>query len=290
MTQTPLDTYPGFNVMLLGATGTGKTRSIGTLATAGLETFYFALEPGLESFIGYFTDPPPGGLGLKEPPPNAHWFYLQPRSQGFVALKNLADQIGKFDLSGLARMKDIDRAKNNQMIDVYTQLNDFIDQRDGKKYGPVDSWGTDRVIVVDGLSALSRIAMEMVTGNKPMRDKPDYGIAQGNLMGLLHKLTSGCRCHFVLIAHPNRLVDEVSGGVKLMPASIGQAIAADLSQPFSDVILCARTGAEFYWDTANSAADLKTRNLPIASKIAPDFSQIISRWESRRFAATGGKT
>ena len=212
--------YPGFNIILMGPNGTGKTYSIGTLVDSGLEVFYLALEPGLESLIGYFTDPVPGGKGLKEPPANLHWHYIQTRTQGFSQMKDTADKIGKFDLSGLAKMRDMNRAQNNPMIKLYEVLNDFIDQKDGKKYGPVDDWGTDRVLVIDGLSALSRIAMEMVTGDKPVRDKPDYGIAQGNLMSLIHKLTSGCMCHIVLIAHVNREIDEVMGGVKLMPNSI----------------------------------------------------------------------
>ena len=283
------DTYPGFNVILMGATGTGKTFSIGTLLDAGLEVFYLGLEPGLESLIGYFTDPPPQGKGLSAPPDKLHWHYIQPRAQGFDQMLKTADNIGKFDLSGLTKMKDINRAKNNPMLAVYTTLNQFVDQKDGKDYGPVDSFGTDRVLVIDGLSALSRIAMEMVTGDKPVRDKPDYGIAQNNLMSLIHKLTSGCNCHLVLIAHVNREVDEIMGGVKLMPNTIGKAILSDLQQPFSDVILCVRENATFYWDTANSQADLKTRNLPIQSKIAPDFGQIVRKWTSRKNMATGQK-
>lgn len=279
--------YPGFNIILEGPTGTGKTYSIGTLCEAGLEVFYYALEPGLESVIGYFTDPPPHGKGMKTPPENFHWNYLSPKTQSFDQMRSNADNIGKFDLSGLAKMRDINRAKNNPMIDVYTNLNNFVDQRDGKSYGPIDSWLTNRVLVIDGLSALSRIAMEMVTGNKPMRDKPDYGLAQGNLMSLIHKLTSGCACHLVLLAHVNREVDEVLGGVKLFPNTIGKAILSDIQQPFSDVILSVREGDKFYWDTANSQADLKARNLPIAQKLPPDFRQIVEKWKARRNSAIG---
>lgn len=284
------DEYPGVNVMIEGPTGTGKTYSIGSLCdpSLGLDVFYLALEPGLETLMGYFTDPKPYGLGLSAPPPNFHWHYLQPRTQGFENMRKTADNIGKFDLAGLTKMRDPDRGKNNQMVDVYETLNDFVDQRDGKSYANVDSWGTDRVIVIDGLSALSRIAMEMMTGTKPVRDKPDYGIAQNNLMSLIHKLTSGCICHFVLIAHVTREVDEVMGGIKLFPNTIGKAILSDIQQPFSDIILSTRIGDQFYWDTANSQADLKTRNLRIASKLDPDFRQILAKWKARKDAAMGG--
>lgn len=279
--------YPGFKTLLMGPTGSGKTFSIGTAVEAGLEVFYIALEPGLESLVGYFTDPKPFGMGLSALPANFHYNYIKANTQKFDQMQKNAESIGKFDLSALTKMRDPNRAQNNQMVSVYKVLNAFIDQRDGKDYGPVDAFSQNSLVVIDGLSALSRIAMEMVTGNKPVRDKPDYGISQGNLMSLILKLCSGCQCHFVLLAHVNREIDEIMGGVKLFPNTIGKAILSELSQPFSDVILSARETTKFYWDTANAQADLKTRNLPIASRIDPDFGAILSRWYARAMSLKG---
>ncbi len=273
--------YPGFNVLLMGPSGSGKTYSLKTLCSTGLEVFALFLEPGLETLIGAYAD---HGENL---PPNLHFHYLQPRTQGFDQLKSTADNIGKFDLSGLQKMRDLKRSQSNQMLDLYTVLNDFEDQRDGKKYGPVDSWGTDRVLVIDSLSALNRIVMEMVVGTKPIKDMAEWGIAQTQVMALLQKLTSGCNCHFVLIAHVERETDQIMGGVKLMVSSLGKAITAQIPQPFSDVILSSREGDKFYWDTANSLADVKTRNLPIQSKLPADFSPIFQSWSKRKTAATG---
>lgn len=284
-TQAPkiLDpTYPGFNIMLMGPSGTGKTYSIKSLAATGLETFALFLEPGLETLIGSYAD-------NNEPiPDNLHWHYIQPKTQGFDQLKKSADEIGKFDLAGLARMKDMNRSKNNQMTELYTILNDFSDQRTKKNFGSVDSWTNGCVLVIDSLSALNRIAMEMVIGTKAVKDMSDWGIAQQALMNLLHKITSGCICHFVLIAHVERETDQILGGVKLMPAALGKAITSQIAQPFSDVILTVREGDKFFWDTANAQADVKTRNLPIASKIPADFEQIYTKWEKRAALASGG--
>lgn len=273
--------YPGVNVLIMGPSGTGKTYSIKSLAATGLETFALFLEPGLETLIGSYVD-----TG-EEIPSNLHWHYLQPKTQGFDQLKKSADDIGKFDLAGLARMKDMHRSKNNQMLELYTVLNDFPDQKTGAKFGPVDSWSNGAVLVIDSLSALNRISMDMVIGTKAVKDQSDWGVAQQALMSLLHKLTSGCICNFVLIAHVEREIDLVLGGVKLMVAALGKAITSQIAQPFSDVILTVREGDKFYWDTANSQADVKTRNLPIATKIPADFGQIISKWENRAKAATG---
>ena len=50
---------------------------------------------------------------------------------------------------------------------------------------------------------------------------------------------------------------------------------------FSDVVMAKRLGREFYWDTIDPLADLKTRNLPLADKISPDFAAIVAKWKSR---------
>lgn len=273
--------YPGFNVLLMGPSGTGKTRAISTLVSTGLKVRALFLEPGLETLIGVYSD------AGKPIPENLAWHYIQPKTLGFDALKSTAELVGKFDLKALASMKDAKRSENNQAVEVYTQLNDFHDQRTGKKLGSADSWGTDTVLVVDSLSALNRIFMDMVVGTKPVRDQADWQVAQNNLMNIIHKLTSGCMCHFVLIAHVERLVDEVLGGVKLMPQTLGKAVAPQLPQPFSDVILSAREAGQWVWDTASTQADVKTRNLTIGSKLPPDFGPIYNKWLARQKLATG---
>lgn len=275
--------YPGFNVMLMGPSGTGKTHSIHTLVDTGLEVFALFLEPGLETLIGVYADEG------KKIPDNLHYHYLQPKTLGFDMLKGQADMIGKFDLSGLGKMKDINRSKNNQMTEMYGVLNDFTDQRTKISFGPVDAWSNGTVLVIDSLSALIRIAFDMQVGTKPVRDVSDWGIVQQALMSCIHKLTSGCNCHVVIIAHVERETDLILGGNKITVSVPGKAIAATILQPFSDIILASREGSQFTWDTANSQADVKTRNLPIASKQPADFGKIYDKWKIRALLASSGE-
>lgn len=273
--------YPGFKVMLMGPSGVGKTYTIKSLASTGLETFALFLEPGLETLIGAYSD------NGEKIPDNLHWHYLQPKTQGFSDLFKQADNIGKFDLSGLGKMKDMNRSKNNQMTEMYTVLSDFPDQRNGQKYGSADSWSNGAVLVIDSLSALVRIAFDMQVGTKPVRDVSDWGIVQQAIMSFIHKLTSGCICHVVVIAHVEREIDQILGGNKITVSVPGKAIAATILQPFSDVILASRENDKFFWDTANSQADVKTRNLPIQSKLPADFGQVYSKWTARAQVASG---
>lgn len=276
-------TYPGFNVILMGPSGTGKTHALSTLVNTGMETFCLFLEPGLETLIGVYADQ---GQPI---PPNLHWHYLQPKTLGFDGLKGQADQIGKFDLAGLSKMKDMNRSKNNQMTEMYTVLSDFSDQksRSGQKYGSADSWSNGAVLVIDSLSGLVRMLFDMQVGVKPVRDMSDWGVVQQALMSFIHKVTSGCICHVVIIAHVEREIDMVLGGNKISVSVPGKAIGATILQPFSDVILASRDNDKFYWDTANSQADVKTRNLPILAKQPANFEVIYEKWKTRALLASG---
>jgi hypothetical protein len=66
-----------------------------------------------------------------------------------------------------------------------------------------------------------------------------------------------------------------------MTKAIGRALADEIPQLFSEVIYTVKEGAAWYWDTAIVGVDTKTRYLPIASKIRPDFALIMDKWKKR---------
>lgn len=265
----------GVNVLLEGPTGTGKTHSIGTLVDCGVKAAYLGLESGMESLIGYWTD-----RGF-EVPSNLAWHILRTASGGFAQLADAAKTIGELSQESLHRIVDMTRSQNNQFEKVLRVLMNFEDQRTGEKLGPVDSWGPDRCLVIDGLTGLGTFAMAMVTGKKPVRSQPDWGIAQDQVEKALRLLCNDCKCHFVCIAHVEREIDQVMGGVKVTVSTLGKALPPKIPPMFSDVILAVRAGTKWSWSTANTLCDLKTRNLPVAEDIRPDFKQIIDRWISR---------
>ncbi len=84
-----------------------------------------------------------------------------------------------------------------------------------------------------------------------------------------------------MIAHVERETDAILGGVKLMVSTLGKALAPKLPPMFSDVILTVREGTSFTWDTGSAMADVKSRNLPIQSKLPPTFQAILDKWRSR---------
>jgi hypothetical protein len=282
MDLKPPFSLPGVNVLLMGPSGTGKTHSIGTLVDTGIDVFYLALESGMESLLGYWTD------RGKPVPPNLHWHKVAAPTADFTQMIENAKNINMLNLDSLAKMTDPNKSKHNQFVSLLQALNNFPDDRTGEKYGPVNSWDQSRVLVADGATGISQCAMALVVGGKAVRNQSDWGIAQDQFEKLVRMLCDNCACHFILLAHVERETDEVLGGVKLMVSTLGKKLAPKLPAMFSDVVLCERSGTKFTWNTASAMADVKCRNLTIAPDHIPSFSPIMEKWISRN--KTNGNT
>lgn len=275
MTDQAKSTLPGINFLLMGPAGTGKTTAIATLVEAGVEVFYLALEPGLESLVGYWTDKG------KEIPPNLRWHTLAAPKASFLDMIDSATKINTLSLDTLAKSIDPNRGKHNQFISLLHALNDFPDDRTGEKFGAVNTWTPARALVIDGLTGLGLAAMALVVGGKPVKNQSDWGIAQDQVEKLLRMLCDGCQCHVGVIAHVEREQDQVLGGIKLMVATLGRALGPKIPAMFSDVILTVRDGTKWTWDTGSAQADVKARNLPFAGGQPPSFAPMIAKWKSR---------
>jgi len=260
---------PGFNTMLVGATGSGKTYSLRTLLDAGLEVFILATEPGIASTLGD-TDTS-----------KMHWHYVAPAAPGLQSLMESAKKVNTMGMDMLSKLKDINKSKYSQFLDVLSTLANFTDDRTGQSYGSVEDWGTDRVIIVDSLSGLNIMAMDLVVGAKPVKSMSDWGISMDNLERLIMMLCTGVRASFVLTTHLEREQDEVSGAIQLMASTLGKKLAPRLPRFFDDVVQAKRTGTEFSWSTATLNVDLKARNLPISEKLTPSFKPIVTSWLSK---------
>lgn len=276
----------GVKVMLEGPTGTGKTRAIGTLIdwcaaqNPPIEVAVLFMERGLETLIGYWSD-------RNQPiPSNLYWRDLITKPVGLTQMRDAAKNIGMLSYDSITKLTDGNRAANNPFEHMLLALMEFTDDRTGKKLGPVDAWGPNRVLIVDSFTEACNAASKMVIGSKPTMAPGEYGLAQNNIMNWLRLCTQGCRCHFVMTAHVSREKDEMTGGIKLMTQAIGGAISGLIPPLFSEVILTVREGATWYWDTANANVDLKTRYLPIGSKLQPDFKTIMDKWIARSKAAS----
>jgi len=268
------------NVLLEGPSGTGKTYAVGTLvdwcAANNKEVFVLFVENSLDVLLGYWKDKG------KEIPENLHWHQQLTAPLSFDTMLDAAEKVGKLSYEMVTKMQDANRGgENNAFWKVLQSLTDFKDDRTGKSFGGLKTWGTDKVFVLDSLSELANAAMKMQIGNKPTAAPPDYGVAQNMLMNFLRLMTQGFAPMFVMTAHVDREQDAVTQTIKLMTKAIGKAIAGDIPPLFSDVIYTVREGDQFYWDTAAYGVDTKTRSLGYRSKLTPSFATIMDVWKKR---------
>lgn len=265
----------GVNVVLMGPTGTGKTHAVGTLVETGVEVFYVGMEAGLETLIGYFRD------NNKPIPSNLHWKVIEGPSIDFSALQDITNKVNMLSYEALCKVTDPNKSKYQQANNLLKTLNSFQDDRTGENFGSVGTWGTDKALVLDGMTGVCQSYIFNAIGGKPMMSQNEYQLAQNGVFQLIFKLTNHCKCHFILQSHVVREVDQLTGSSKLMMMTIGEKLTPKIPLWFSDVILTVREGAKFSWDTANALADLKTRNLPIQAGLQPDFKLIIDKWRKR---------
>lgn len=252
----------------MGDSGTGKTYSLRSLVAVGITPYIIFTEPGQE----VVSDIPADKL---------HWSYIPPATQSWTDMLDVAHKINTFSFESLTKMVDSNRKNYNQFETMLGCLNNFTCQRTGEQFGDVSSWPTNRALVLDSLSGINLMAMALAVGGKPVRDQKDWGLAQTLVSTLMHKLCMDVRCTVVVIAHPEREIDEVLGGSKVMVSTLGKKLAPVLPRFFSDVVMAQREGTKFSWSTAAAGAALKARNLPIADNLNAGFADLVSKWKAQ---------
>ncbi len=258
---------PAPAILEMGESGTGKTYSLRTFLDAGITPCVLFTEPGMEVLSDLPED-------------SWHWKYIPPKVEGWNHILDMAKKVNVLNFEGLTKSTDPNKRGYTAFLDVINQCNDFKDQH-GNSLGDVETWGTDKALIIDSLSALSDMAMQLTVGGKVTRAMQDWMVAQNLLEMFINKLVSSLSCWFVLIAHIEREKDEITGGTSIMVSTLGRKLAPKLPKYFSDVVQSVREGDKYYWDTAGYSVAVKARNLQIGSKLQPTFTQIVDSWVKR---------
>ncbi len=288
----------GPKILLQGDAGTGKTYAIGTIVdwaaaqTPPREVFCLFTENGLETLLGYWIDPPVDANGkpirpVRPVPANLRWHVLKGLTIGLDGQMAAVKNAGLLNYQALAAGTDPSRGANNPAQKLLEAFANFPDDRTGTKHGNIGQWGADKILCVDSLSEVAQAYSKMIVGNKAVMAQNEYMVAQNNCMNLIRYWTQGAAFTFVLTAHLQRQVNEITGSIQLMTKAIGKAMSDDIPQNFSEVIFCYREGTQFFWDTAPVGVASKTRYLPLKAKITPDLGFIMDKWLTRAKAATG---
>jgi hypothetical protein len=270
------ETLPqGPATLLLGEPGSGKTYSLRTFIQAGLEVFVLGTEPRFQDNLSDISC----AQGM-------HWHYIPPANPGIDALKETAQKINAMSFEDLSKLKaGLAKSKYNQYQRVLEWMADFRCDRCHQSFGSIETWKANRVFVLDSLSGLNIMAMDLVVGSKPVKAIGEWGVAMENLERLVNFCTSATECFFVLVAHIESEVDENTGARQLMVSTLGRRMAPRIPRFFSDVIHCKRllTGIvpTWTWSTVTANVPVKARYLPYSDSLEPNFKTLVDAWRAR---------
>lgn len=258
----------GFKVLVEGDTGTGKTYSLRTLCniiTGGV--FLVATEPGAMEILGDI------------PCDKLHYHYVPAANPSFDALIDSGTKINQMTYEGLTKLSGIGKTEYAQFLDVLRTLKNFKCDRCGKEFGSVDKWDDTRALVIDSLSGLGLMTLDLTVGGKPVKHQGEWGVAMDNLERLINKLCFSTKCHFVMTAHIEREMDEVSGGVTLMVSAPGKKLSPKIPRYFDDVVHTRRENAEWFWTVLTPNVATKSRHLEYVAKLKPSFAPILEAYK-----------
>lgn len=265
---------PGLKVLLMGDAGTGKTHSLHTLAGLGYELFAIFTENCMDVVADIPSD-------------QLHWKYISPSSASWGALLDSAKKINTMAYDSLAKLPHVNRGEHKEYMEMLSTLDNFVDDRTGQSFGSTSNFSSKQVLWIDSLTGLSDMAMNLIAGSKPIKHQGDYGVSMDNLHNAIQKLCNDLACHVVIVGHPTRERDEVTGQSQIGISTIGNKLGPKLPQLFTDVIHTKRDANGFTWSTLTPNATLKARNLPWADKMPPDFGVLMRSWEERDRLAKG---
>jgi hypothetical protein len=271
--------------LIMGSPGSGKTDSLATLISAGLEVFVIVTEPdGVSSLID-------SCIRRKVPIDKLHWSFCPPAAQGWQSLHELGEAIGTKSFEELKTISSV-KGKETTRPPGMKLLNTFANfhcDRTNTDYGPVDKLNARCALVIDSLSGVNLISWMLSVGHKPSPHQGEWGVAMNFIEQLLLKISADRNCFLVVTAHMEREADEIKGNTVTTVSTLGRKLAPKITRFFSDIAMSKRTfdgkQARFLWSTLDATADLKNRNLPLSAEIEQDFAPVVHSYYKRLEAA-----
>ncbi len=265
-------------VLLLGPSGAGKTFSLATIAAAGLDLFVIGTEPNyLDTLLDAFHH-------HKLSTDRLHYRSIMPASPGWETMQEMAKTVGFQSFEDIAKNKmGIAKERTKQFVELLSACNAFVDEKDGKSYGSVGNFPSASCLVIDSLSGVNTMAMDLTIGMKPSAHQGEWGVAMNLEEKFLMQLTSELNCMLVVTAHVEKEINELTGARQVMVSALGRKLAPRLPRLFSEVVLAKRgkTPQDFRWSTSDVDVDLKNRGLEISDNLTPSFQPVWDIYQRR---------
>lgn len=268
------------STLLIGPGGTGKTTSLVTLLQEGLAVRMLATEPTAPNRV--LEECRKRGIDDSR----FDWRFVSPSPPKWQSLIDSANAVNVMSLKDIAALTGgFAKQDGKQWIAFLNSLALFVSERNDQSFGDVTSWGPDTALVIDGLTGISTMSRNLTVGLKPNPAPGEWGVMQSNIQNLLLKLTSDCKCFFVLIGHVERETNELTGLSNITVSTLGAKLAPKLPPLFTNVVYAKRVGTNFLWSTADTGVDTKSGDLPLSDTILPSFKPIVDSFRARLKAA-----
>ncbi len=256
----------GFKALCFGRTATGKTASIATLALAGQKIRFLSADNNALAGIN-------AGLAIYKIAKEDIDLSICVPERPALSMESMLDVIDtmlKTELDVIIKSKDKHRKENTGFRNICAGASSFIDTVTKEDKGKVHEWDTSYTLVVDSLTVVCDEIRSAVAGTKPMT-LPEWGAAQNFLKFFISHITSSLKCNVVLLGHPTKETDPITGSTTIYPLSLGQALNEMFASNFSDVMYSTYDGKKYCWQTKHRTAVCSGRNLPIQEDLPQDY-------------------
>lgn len=252
-------------LLLIGKSGAGKTGSLASLVASGYNLRIIDTDKGVRPLQSLLTDPRyPYANIIKARNIDLEKAVRYVPIDTSMKLRNVSRKIGN-NTTTETLLAPADAKAWTRFVNL---LERWKEDEDGIDLGPLSTWTTQDILVIDSFSTLAKLAYyfsQSLNGRLGARDQGydyqrDVGEAQASLTRLLELLyDSSIGCHVIIISHIT-WVDESQGiasrprtqnedGTNAFsnpdgyPSAIGRALSPQMGKYFNDVYVVRSSGS-----------------------------------------------
>lgn len=209
-------------MLFLGDSGAGKTGALASLASAGYNLRILDLDNGLDVLRNVLTD----SNSIYDKGAAAKVFFE-------TITDPMKNQAGKL----------VPKAAT-----VWQRAIKLLDNWNTEdKFGPISSWTSQDVLVIDSLTLLCNAALNFVLSMNgrlgQQAHQSDWYVAQQMVESLLQMLyDDGIKCNVVVLCHVVYIGEE-NGPQHGYPASLGKALSPKIGRYFNSMLMAKTQGS-----------------------------------------------